>query len=51
VHDELVFEIPDDRVAELTPVLRQAMVNVDCPFKIKVDCSVGKNFGQMEEMK
>lgn len=49
VHDELVFDVPDGKVEELIPRLRHAMINIDVPFSIKVDCAVGKNFGELRE--
>ncbi|HAW50144.1 TPA: DNA polymerase I [bacterium] len=48
VHDELLFEMPKERVSEVTPVILEAMKNAgkfDVP--IVVNISSGKNWGEM----
>ncbi len=45
VHDELVFEIPPDEVAELQPKIKAAMENaVELSVKLEVDIHTGKNW-------
>jgi len=45
VHDELVFDVPEEEVAQLVPMIRQEMENayaLDVP--LKVDIKVGKDW-------
>ncbi|HWB33748.1 MAG TPA: DNA polymerase [Candidatus Paceibacterota bacterium] len=56
VHDELVFEVADDKVAALAPKIKEIMENVvpeserrGIPFL--AEGKVGKNWGQMEKLK
>lgn len=56
VHDELVFEIKEDKVAELAPRIKDIMENImserdrrGIPFI--ADGKVGKNWGEMEKLK
>ena len=45
VHDELVFEIPLDEVAELQPKIKAAMESaVELSVKLEVDIHTGKNW-------
>ena len=45
VHDELVFEVPPDEVAELQPKIKAAMENaVELSVKLEVDIHTGKNW-------
>ncbi len=45
VHDELVFEVPLDEVAELQPKIKAAMESaVDLSVKLEVDVHTGKNW-------
>jgi DNA polymerase-1 len=49
VHDELVFEVPDnemDVLREIVPDIMDAAVKLDVP--LKVDTKVGKNWGEMK---
>jgi DNA polymerase-1 len=49
VHDELVFEVPDDELdfmRKLVPDIMDSAVKLDVP--IKVDTKVGKNWGEMK---
>jgi DNA polymerase-1 len=52
VHDELVFEVREDKVEEwakkLIPIMEQA-ISLSVP--IKVEGKVGNNWGEMEEFK
>lgn len=47
IHDELIFEAPDEEISELEPLVRQAMEGV---FSLKVplivDVAVGKNWAE-----
>jgi DNA polymerase I len=48
VHDELVFEVPDDEVATLAPVVKRLMENaytLDVP--LEVDVKTGRHWGEM----
>jgi DNA polymerase I len=45
VHDELVFEVPPDEVAELQPKIKAAMESaVELSVKLEVDIHTGKNW-------
>ena len=45
VHDELVFEVPADEVAELQPKIKAAMESaVELSVKLEVDIHTGKNW-------
>jgi DNA polymerase I len=45
VHDELVFEVPEDRVAELTTAVRECMVNAaSLSVPLRVDVGIGANW-------
>jgi DNA polymerase-1 len=49
VHDELVFEVPNDEMnvlREIVPDIMDAAVRLDVP--LKVDTKVGKNWGEMK---
>jgi DNA polymerase I len=52
IHDELVFEIREDRVEEVLPVIHQAMTDPmpDFDVPIDVDVEVGPNLGQLKEV-
>ncbi len=60
VHDELVFEIPNDQVDEAVKIIRDKMENVACPdpklgeVKLKVplivDIEVGNNWDEMKRI-
>ncbi|NNM43879.1 MAG: DNA polymerase I [Chlamydiae bacterium] len=47
IHDELLFEIPDEKIEEVSKIVKRIMENV---FSLKVplvvDISVGKNWGE-----
>ena len=49
VHDELVFEVPDDEVEKIKPVIKDLMENT---FKLSVpvvvEIKIGQNWGQMK---
>ena len=45
VHDELVFEVPPDEVAELQPKIKEIMESaVELSVKLEVDIHTGKNW-------
>jgi DNA polymerase-1 len=45
VHDELVFEVPPDEVAELQPKIKLAMESaLELSVKLEVDIHIGKNW-------
>ena len=45
VHDELVFEVPPDEVAELQPKIKAVMESaVELSVKLEVDIHTGKNW-------
>ncbi|MDR0917903.1 MAG: hypothetical protein LBM93_01425 [Oscillospiraceae bacterium] len=53
VHDSLVFEVPDHKIAEVTALIKSAM-EVPPPIpgfdvRIIAEVSVGKSYGKMEE--
>ena len=52
VHDELVFEVKKDKVKKYTKKIKEIMENVHhFPVPIKVDVSVGENWGELEKWK
>ncbi len=45
IHDELIFEVPDEEIAKLTPLVKQAMENVmTLRVPLEVNISIGKNW-------
>src|SRR4051812_34272583 len=45
IHDELVFEVPDEEVDALVPLVREAMTTaLDLKVPLKVDMAVGPNW-------
>jgi DNA polymerase-1 len=53
IHDELVFELPEEKTAEAAEFVKKRMEA--CPFPgfdvpVIADVSVGKRFGQLEEL-
>jgi DNA polymerase-1 len=47
VHDELVFEVPEDEMAEVQPLIREEMegvMSLDVPMR--VDMEIGKNWAE-----
>lgn len=47
VHDELLFEIRDDLLAETIPAIKRTMEDYNFRVPIRVDCKVGKSWGNM----
>ena len=52
VHDELVFEVKEEIVAEVAPKIKNIMEGVhELKVPISVDLKIGKNWGEMEPLK
>lgn len=52
VHDELVFEVPDDKIEEVAKIVKEAMENVvKLQVPIIVDLEVGNNWKETEEIR
>lgn len=50
VHDELVFEVKDNRVHEAAPIIQEIMENaVKLSVPIVVEIDIGKNWGEMRK--
>jgi DNA polymerase-1 len=50
VHDELVFEVPENEMAEMRVLVPEMMVNaIKLSIPLKVDTKTGKNWGEMEK--
>ncbi|MGA9695186.1 MAG: DNA polymerase I [Dehalococcoidales bacterium] len=50
VHDELVFEVPEDEMAEMRQLVPEMMVNaIKLSIPLKVETKTGKNWGEMEK--
>ncbi|CCO06882.1 bifunctional 3'-5' exonuclease/DNA polymerase [Desulforamulus hydrothermalis] len=53
IHDELVFELPEDKVDEAVALIKECMETQPFPefdVPIVAEASVGRNFGEMKEM-
>jgi len=51
IHDELVLEVPEEDVKDVTEIVRETMQNaVKLSVPIIVDLEVGKNWGEMEKI-
>jgi DNA polymerase I len=53
IHDELVFELPEDKVDEAVDFIKKCMETQPFPefdVPIVAEASVGRNFGEMKEM-
>jgi DNA polymerase-1 len=49
VHDELIFEVPEDELQEMRQLVPQIMSTaLELSVPLKVDIKVGNNWGQME---
>ncbi|MBS0628806.1 MAG: DNA polymerase I [Verrucomicrobia bacterium] len=47
IHDELIFELPDEEIGPLTPLVKNTMENVmKLKIPLVVDISIGKNWGE-----
>ncbi len=50
VHDELVFEVPENEMAEMRQLVPEMMVNaIQLSIPLKVETKTGKNWGEMEK--
>jgi DNA polymerase-1 len=50
VHDELVFEVPENEMPEMRKLVPEMMVNaIQLTIPLKVDVKTGKNWGEMEK--
>lgn len=51
IHDELLFEVPDTELAEVSKLVKQIMENI-CPLKVplKVKIKAGPNWGNLQEI-
>jgi len=51
VHDELVFEVPDEEMATLRKLVSDVMSSaVELTVPLKVDTKAGRNWGEMKPM-
>ncbi|MDD5565867.1 MAG: DNA polymerase I [Candidatus Omnitrophica bacterium] len=51
IHDELLFEVPQEELAEALPLFKERMENVlPLSVPVKVDLKVGKNWLEMKEV-
>ncbi len=49
VHDELIFEVPEDEIAEMRQLAPEIMAtSIKLSLPLKVDLKMGKNWGDME---
>jgi DNA polymerase I len=49
VHDELIFEVPENEAEEMTPLIREKMsAAIELRVPVKVDIKSGPNWGAME---
>lgn len=47
IHDELIFELPESRLAGIQPLVHQIMENiVSLSIPLKVNIAIGKNWGE-----
>jgi DNA polymerase-1 len=48
VHDELLFEVPEEEIKSITPLVKEAMENViQLKVPIEADLSFGDNWRDM----
>ena len=49
VHDELIFEVPDEELDEMKKLVPGVMsTSLELSIPLKVDIKIGDNWGQME---
>jgi DNA polymerase-1 len=49
VHDELIFEVPGDELAEMRELVSHIMsTSLELSLPLRVDVKTGENWGQME---
>lgn len=51
VHDEVVYEVPDNQVNDLIGVIRETYPTNELSIPLTVDVEVGQNWGQMVKIK
>ncbi len=52
IHDELLFDVPDEEAAAFIPLVKDKMENVlRLEVPVKVDMKKGKNWAEMEEIR
>jgi DNA polymerase-1 len=49
VHDEIIFEVPEDMVADVVPVLKQELTCEDYDIPLSVTIKVGQNWKDLHE--
>lgn len=50
VHDELIFEVEDEWISVVAPLIHDTMVHaVELDVPVKVDCEVGANWKDLKE--
>lgn len=52
LHDELIFEVPEDKAKKIAKVLSVTMENcvkLNVPLKVKL--KIGKSWGELQEIK
>jgi DNA polymerase I len=48
IHDELVFEVPEEEVAEMKSLVAELMPRaIDLSVPLKIDIKIGRNWGEM----
>lgn len=51
VHDELVFEVPEEKVKEVAAEVKKIMENIyELSVPLKVDIEIGDNWGELEQL-
>jgi DNA polymerase-1 len=53
IHDELVFKVPEDKVAESVEFIKLCMEQQpfpECDVPIVAEASIGRSFGNMNEI-
>ncbi|MDI6882932.1 MAG: DNA polymerase [Patescibacteria group bacterium] len=51
IHDELLFEVKEDKIKEIAPKIKEIMENVaKTVAPLKVELKVGKNWGELENL-
>ena len=50
VHDELIFECPEDEISEIKNILDKLMTNsLELLVPLKIEYKIGKEWGNMEK--
>ena len=50
VHDELIFECPEDEISEIKDILDKLMTNsLELLVPLKIEYKIGKEWGNMEK--